>query len=82
MTIPRARAATSIAPSRTHYHGGDFEGIIQHLPYLKDLGVTALWLTPIYDNSNALRPTTTATARWTSTAWRSTSARWINSANW
>jgi neopullulanase len=34
------------------YHGGDFEGIIQHLPYLKDLGVTALWLTPIYDNAN------------------------------
>jgi glycosidase len=34
------------------YHGGDFEGIIQHLPYLKSLGVTALWLTPIYDNSD------------------------------
>ncbi len=40
--------------SKPHaYHGGDFEGIIQHLPYLKDLGVTALWLTPIYDNSNS-----------------------------
>ena len=37
-----------------YYHGGDFEGIIQHLPYLKDLGVTALWLTPIYDNNNLL----------------------------
>jgi len=37
-----------------YYHGGDFEGIIQHLPYLKDLGVTALWLTPIYDNNNRL----------------------------
>ena len=37
-----------------YYHGGDFEGIIQHLPYLKDLGVTALWLTPIYDNNNQL----------------------------
>ncbi len=30
------------------YHGGDFEGIRQRLPYLKDLGVTAIWLTPIY----------------------------------
>lgn len=29
------------------YHGGDFEGIQRRLPYLKDLGVTALWLTPI-----------------------------------
>jgi glycosidase len=35
-----------------YYHGGDLEGVIQHLPYLKDLGVTALWLTPIYDNAN------------------------------
>jgi len=30
------------------YHGGDFEGIRKRLPYLKDLGVTAIWLTPIY----------------------------------
>ena len=37
-----------------YYHGGDFAGIAQHLPYLKDLGVTALWLTPIYDNVNHL----------------------------
>jgi neopullulanase len=35
------------------YHGGDFEGIRQRLPYLKDLGVTALWLTPVYDNPEA-----------------------------
>jgi glycosidase len=37
-----------------YYHGGDFEGIIKHLPYLKDLGVTAIWLTPWYDNANRL----------------------------
>ena len=37
-----------------YYHGGDFEGIIRRLPYLKDLGVTAIWLTPIYDNANHL----------------------------
>lgn len=35
-----------------HYHGGDFAGVTAHLPYLKDLGVTALWLTPWYDNVN------------------------------
>lgn len=41
--------------SRTrYYHGGDFEGIIQHLSYLKELGVTAIWLTPWYDNFNHL----------------------------
>lgn len=41
--------------SRTrYYHGGDFEGVIKHLAYLKDLGVTAIWLTPWYDNVNHL----------------------------
>ena len=32
---------------RSH-HGGDLQGIINRLPYLKDLGVTAIWLTPVY----------------------------------
>jgi glycosidase len=32
------------------YHGGDLRGIQNHLPYLKDLGVTTLWLTPIVKN--------------------------------
>lgn len=35
------------------YHGGDLRGIIAHLPYLKDLGVTTLWLTPIVKNGGA-----------------------------
>ena len=34
------------------YHGGDFKGIQEHLPYLKDLGITTLWLTPVFDNDN------------------------------
>jgi glycosidase len=37
-----------------YYHGGDLQGVIDHLPYLKDLGVTAVWLTPVYDNVNHL----------------------------
>ena len=32
------------------YHGGDLRGIREHLDYLKELGVTALWLTPIVKN--------------------------------
>ena len=32
------------------WHGGDFRGIRQKIPYLKELGVTAVWLTPWYDN--------------------------------
>jgi len=35
------------------YHGGDLLGVKNHLPYLKDLGVTTLWLTPIVKNGAA-----------------------------
>lgn len=31
-------------------HGGDIEGIRQHLDYFNELGVTALWLTPVLEN--------------------------------
>ena len=33
-------------------HGGDLEGIRQHLDYFKELGVTALWLTPVLENNS------------------------------
>lgn len=31
-------------------HGGDLLGIVQRMPYLQALGVTALWITPVYQN--------------------------------
>jgi hypothetical protein len=34
------------------YHGGDLRGIREHLDYLKDLGVTTLWLTPVVKNGS------------------------------
>ncbi|MBA3439343.1 MAG: cyclomaltodextrinase N-terminal domain-containing protein [Pyrinomonadaceae bacterium] len=37
-----------------YYHGGDFAGIRKRLPYIKELGVTAIWLNPWYDNVNHL----------------------------
>jgi neopullulanase len=40
--------------NKFYYHGGDLEGVIDRLPYLKELGVTALWLTPWYDNYDRL----------------------------
>ena len=33
-------------------HGGDLEGLRQHLDYFTDLGVTALWFTPILENDS------------------------------
>lgn len=36
--------------NKFYYHGGDLQGVIDRLPYLKDLGITAIWLTPWYDN--------------------------------
>ncbi len=32
------------------WHGGDFKGIEQHLDYLRDLGVTTMWTTPVASN--------------------------------
>jgi glycosidase len=37
-----------------YYHGGDLAGVRQKLPYLKSLGITAIWLNPIYDNNDRL----------------------------
>ncbi|HDY8064203.1 cyclomaltodextrin glucanotransferase [Vibrio vulnificus] len=36
------------------YVGGDLRGLINQLPYLKSLGVTAIWITPPVDNTDNL----------------------------
>ena len=71
--------------NKFYYHGGDLQGVIDRLPYLKDLGVTAIWLTPWYDNYDRLneielkegKPCTafTVTTRRTFTPSKNTSAR-------
>lgn len=48
-----AAAGTYNRQSAMAYHGGDLKGIQEHLPYLKDLGITTLWLTPLYQNDDA-----------------------------
>lgn len=32
-------------------HGGDIQGVINHLDYLKDLGITAIWSTPMMEDN-------------------------------
>ncbi len=34
-------------------HGGDLLGVQNHLDYLKDLGVTTIWMTPVTENDMA-----------------------------
>ncbi|MDX1521475.1 MAG: alpha-amylase family glycosyl hydrolase, partial [Anaerolineae bacterium] len=36
--------------NKGYYHGGDIKGLQQQLPYLKRMGVTAIWMGPIYKN--------------------------------
>jgi cyclomaltodextrinase / maltogenic alpha-amylase / neopullulanase len=38
----------STLPKPDNFFGGDFEGIIDHLDYLVDLGITGIYLTPIF----------------------------------
>ncbi len=43
--------------NRTHIigrHGGDLQGIINKLDYLKNLGITAIWCTPLVENNTAI----------------------------
>ena len=32
-------------------HGGDLKGIDDHLNYLKNLGITAIWINPVFENN-------------------------------
>ncbi|MBM7542331.1 alpha-glycosidase [Amphibacillus cookii] len=38
----------SITPKQDSYFGGDFQGIINHLDYLQKLGITGIYLCPIF----------------------------------
>ena len=39
------------APTRQGYHGGDLWGVVEHLDYLVELGITALYLNPIFQSA-------------------------------
>lgn len=50
---PRSRGIYN-RENKFYYHGGDLQGVINHLDYFKELGVNAIWLTPWYDNYDKL----------------------------
>jgi cyclomaltodextrinase / maltogenic alpha-amylase / neopullulanase len=35
-------------PTPTNFFGGDLQGVIDHIDYLKDLGITGIYFTPIF----------------------------------
>lgn len=43
-------------PSDTTIHGGTLDGIIEKLDYLIELGVTTVWVTPVYENIEGFGP--------------------------
>jgi cyclomaltodextrinase / maltogenic alpha-amylase / neopullulanase len=38
----------SAEPAPTNFFGGDIEGVIQHIDYLKELGISGIYFTPIF----------------------------------
>lgn len=48
--VKTMRETTQNRDSIYHRHGGDIQGLMNHLDYLKDLGVTAIWMTPEIEN--------------------------------
>lgn len=49
-SFPNMRETGVHRDSMYSRHGGDIQGIMNHLDYLKNLGVTAIWLTPAVEN--------------------------------
>ncbi|MFT4113920.1 alpha-amylase family glycosyl hydrolase, partial [Silvibacterium sp.] len=53
---PQAKSAEESAEAEAErtrprgWHGGDLRGIIDHLDYLQALGITTVWITPVYQN--------------------------------
>jgi glycosidase len=52
--IPGYRDQTSDRKNMFSRHGGDFKGVENHFDYFKQLGVTALWMTPILENNTSM----------------------------
>ncbi|HEX7065965.1 MAG TPA: glycoside hydrolase family 13 protein [Bacillales bacterium] len=44
----RALSWGSTEPTPTNFFGGDFQGVIDHLDYLEDLGISGIYFTPIF----------------------------------
>ncbi len=51
------RLATGYDPAQKgYYHGGDLKGLIKRLDYIQGMGVTAIWVAPIFKNKPVQGP--------------------------
>jgi cyclomaltodextrin glucanotransferase len=49
-TFDRPLIAPTGVPDNIGYLGGDFRGLLAHAEYIRDMGFTSVWITPIVDN--------------------------------
>ncbi|GGD62473.1 alpha-amylase family glycosyl hydrolase [Croceicoccus mobilis] len=51
------RLATGYDPTaKGFFHGGDLKGLTERLDYLQDMGITAIWFAPIFQNKPVQGP--------------------------
>ena len=53
--LPGMRDQTLNRDSVYHRHGGDLQGVINHLNYIQSLGVSTVWMTPVLENDRTTR---------------------------
>ncbi len=49
-TFDRPLMGANGVPANIGYLGGDFRGILENADYIREMGFTAVWITPIVDN--------------------------------
>ena len=60
------------------YWGGDLQGIIDKIDYLKELGVTALWLTPLFEQVEGVAGGSAPIHGYWTQDFKRVNARWVN----
>jgi cyclomaltodextrin glucanotransferase len=71
-------------PSHQDWHkywGGDLQGLIDKIPYLRSLGITAVWTTPLFEQVSSMatgeQPRAPLHGYWTSD-FKRINCRWVN----
>lgn len=60
------------------YWGGDLQGVLDKVDYLKELGVTALWLTPLFEQVEGVAGGSAPIHGYWTQDFKRVNARWVN----